>query len=59
MDTKIVDLILSRIKNGKMEGTGIYKYKRYRNDEVGLFYFSNRYDKNYTHLWDTQGLASP
>ena len=58
MDELIVELIVSRI-NSKNKGFGYYKYKRYLNDEVGLFYFSNRYDKNYTHLWNTQGLASP
>tara|TARA_R110000764_G_scaffold169898_2_gene257012 strand:- start:1390 stop:1635 length:246 start_codon:yes stop_codon:yes gene_type:complete len=61
MDKSDVDLIISRInncKNKKNKG-GQFKRKRYLSDDYGLFYWSDRYDKNYTHLWDNHVLASP
>ena len=52
MTQDMVDLIISRTQLVGRRYTSYYGV-RYIPDDRGIFYFSDRYDMNYTHLWDT------
>ena len=47
----MVDLIISRTQVVGKRHT-LMKGLRYIPDDRGIFYFSDRYDMNYTHLWE-------
>ena len=47
----MVDLIISRTQVVGKRYTSL-KGLRYIPDDRGIFYFTDRYDMNYTHLWE-------
>jgi len=51
MDLQSVLTITERATANKQQCIHIKKV-RYKLDDRGIFYFSDRYDKNYTHLWE-------
>jgi hypothetical protein len=51
MDPEDVFTITERATASKQQCTHI-RMVRYKIDYMGIFYFSQRYDKNYTHLWE-------
>lgn len=51
MDFQSVFTITERATVSK-QLCAIIKKVRYKLDDMGIFYFTDRYDKNYTHLWD-------
>ena len=51
MNQDMVDLIISRTQLVGKRHT-LMKGLRYIPDDRGIFYFSDRYDMNYTHLWE-------
>ena len=47
---ELIDVIKSRTKDPQKGAN--YKNMRYIMDKYGVFYWSDRYDKNYIHIWE-------